>query len=146
MITFKQGDLFKSEMQTLVNATNTQGIMGGGIALAFARRFPAMYEDYRLACDEGEHTVLKPHLFYYAKSHWILNLATKDIIANDSKIENIAAGLGWLYRTYKSAGITSLAVPALGCGLGGLEWTQVKPLMSAILGLLDIPVEIYEPL
>lgn len=61
-IQFRTGDLFQSGAQTLVNATNTEGIMGGGIALAFKNRFPQMFEEYFMACSIGFHTTFRPHL------------------------------------------------------------------------------------
>jgi O-acetyl-ADP-ribose deacetylase (regulator of RNase III) len=145
-ITLTSGDLFESEMQTLVNATNTEGVMGGGIALAFRERFPDMYRNYRRTCLEGLHTVDEPHLWNLDQDGpWILNLATKDLVRNDSTIPNIQAGLRWVVRHYEEEGITSIAFPALGCGLGGLSWKEVKPVMIYFLSRLDIPVEIYEP-
>lgn len=145
-ITLTDGNLFTSEMQTLVNATNTQGVMGGGIALAFRERYPEMYEDYRIACLNDEHTVDLPHLYRYEHhGDWILNLATKDLVRNDSTIENIKAGLRWVVRHYRKEGIESMALPALGCGLGGLQWKEVKPIMVYYLGKIEIPIEIYEP-
>jgi O-acetyl-ADP-ribose deacetylase (regulator of RNase III) len=144
-ITLTSGDLFESEMQTLVNATNTEGVMGGGIALAFRERFHDMYVDYRNACLNGWHTTDSPWLWTLDREPWILNLATKDKVRNDSTIENIKAGLRWVVRHYKDEGIESMAFPALGCGLGGLQWKDVKPVMIYFLSKLDIPVEIYEP-
>lgn len=145
-VVFTSGDLFESGMQTIVNATNIEGIMGGGIALAFKERFPQMYEEYRWACKEGTHTIMKPFLWRHPHFPWVLNIATKDVIHHPSTPFNVAAGLFWLAQNYEREGITSLAVPALGCGLGGCKWEQIGPLMESMLGLLDIPVLIYEPL
>lgn len=147
-IQLRTGDLFQSDAQTLVNATNTEGIMGGGIALAFKKRFPEMFVEYNLACGIGFHTTFRPHLWYAddRSKPWILNLATKDTIAKDSTLDNIEEGLEWLILNYERVGITSLAFPALGCGLGGLDWDDVLPVLEIWLSKLDIPVEIYEPL
>lgn len=143
-VTITSGDLFASGAQTLVNATNTEGIMGGGIALAFKNRFPEMYRDYVHACENGEHTVRIPHLYRY-DAPWILNIASKDLMRNDSTLDNIALGLTWLAANYEHEGITSIALPALGCGLGGCDWEDVKPLMLAFLETMDIPIMLYKP-
>lgn len=149
MIEFKQGNLFESECQTLVNATNTEGFMGGGIALVFRKRYPYMYEGYKFRCAKGEHTVDTPWL-WDVDPKWVLCLATKDKVREPSKLKHIEAGLIWLIQNYQGGPgqdpITSIAFPALGCGLGGLNWRTVKPLMEDLLSRLEIPVEIYEPL
>lgn len=149
MITLTHGDLFDSGCQTLVNATNTEGIMGGGIALVFKQQFPAMFRAYQAECKDGMHTIDVPMLYKYPDpGPWILNLATKDLVRNDSSIEAIKAGLRWVVRNYKAEGITSMAFPALGCGLGGLEWKDVQPVMMYFLGKIDknVEIKIYEPL
>lgn len=77
---------------------------------------------------------------------WVLNFPTKPHWSKKSQLEWVKDGLKHLRKNYKRWGIISLALPALGCSLGGLNWTQVKPLMEKHLSKLDIPVEIYEPL
>jgi O-acetyl-ADP-ribose deacetylase (regulator of RNase III) len=71
--------------------------------------------------------------------------ATKRNWRENSDIVGIEQGLQWIVDNYKAEGIKSLAVPALGCGLGGLNWKDVGPLMCRYLSILDIPAVIYLP-
>lgn len=144
------GNLFESGAQTLVNATNIQGIMGGGIALAFKNRFPMMYQEYLVACQCGKHTTRRPFLWRppveSIGTPCVLNIATKDYVRNDSTLENVEDGMLWLVVNHERERIQSLAIPALGCGLGGLDWGDVAPLICYYLHPLDVPVLLYEPL
>ena len=144
-VTVKIGDLFESRAQTLVNTVNCVGIMGKGIALGFKQRFPEMFEDYKLRCERGEVKLGQPYLYKRARLPWVLNFPTKDHWRDVSRISDIAAGLEHLKLRYKDWGITSLAVPPLGCGNGQLDWTMVGPTLFRHLSRLDIPVELYAP-
>lgn len=139
------GDLFKSSAQTLVNTVNCVGIMGKGIALEFKKRFPEMYEDYAQRCDRGEVKLGRPYLFKQGGGPWVLNFPTKDHWRSVSKLSDISAGLEYLKARYKEWGITSLAVPPLGCGSGQLDWDVIGPTLYRHLSQLDIPVELYAP-
>ena len=75
----------------------------------------------------------------------IICLATKDDWKNSSKIEYVSAGLDDLVNQIKALGIRSVAIPKLGCGLGGLDWGKVRPLIVEKMSAIDgINVEIYE--
>jgi O-acetyl-ADP-ribose deacetylase (regulator of RNase III)/uncharacterized protein YwgA len=139
------GDMFKSSAQTLVNTVNCVGIMGKGIALEFKKRFPEMHEDYVRRCEAKEVKLGQPYLYRSLLPPWILNFPTKDHWRSVSKLEDIVRGLQYLERHLKEWGITSLAVPPLGCGHGQLEWRVVGPTLYRHLKRLDIPVELYAP-
>ncbi len=147
-IIFVRGNLFHSSMQTYTNTINTVGVMGAGIAKQFKTKFPAMFKDYQQRCEHHKVIAGEPYLWKPTDegTAWVLNFPTKQHWRGKSKIEWIEEGLAYLLHHYCEWGIQSLAVPALGCSLGGLKWEQVKPVMENYLGQLDIPVEIYEPL
>ncbi|MEU7911617.1 type II toxin-antitoxin system antitoxin DNA ADP-ribosyl glycohydrolase DarG [Microbispora bryophytorum] len=143
-MTLTSGDLLTSRAQTLVNTVNCVGIMGKGIALAFKRRYPDMFKDYVERCDRGEVKLGEPYV-YGAHDHLIVNFPTKQHWRAVSKLEDIIAGLEHLERHYREWGITSIAVPPLGCGNGQLEWDVVGPTLYRHLSRLDIPVQLYAP-
>ena len=145
MLEFRTGNILDSRMQTLVNAVNTVGVMGKGLALQFKEQYPEMYAEYRRKCENGELTVGTLHLFC-ASDHWILNLPTKRHYRSRSRLSDIEKGLARLRESYKELGIQSIAIPALGCGHGGLNWKDVRPLIEGYLSDLPIPIEVYEPL
>jgi O-acetyl-ADP-ribose deacetylase (regulator of RNase III)/uncharacterized protein YwgA len=140
-----EGDLFTSQAQTLVNTVNTEGVMGKGIALEFRKRFPEMYQDYVQRCRRHEVRLGRPYLFKRPVEPWILNFPTKDHWRSLSRLSDIVEGLEYLRRHYTEWGITSLAVPPLGAGNGGLEWRVVGPTLYRILSTFDIPIELYAP-
>jgi O-acetyl-ADP-ribose deacetylase (regulator of RNase III)/uncharacterized protein YwgA len=139
------GDMFKSKAQTLVNTVNCVGIMGKGIALEFKKRFPEMHEDYVRRCEAKEVKLGQPYLYRSLLLPWILNFPTKDHWRSVSRLEDIVRGLRYLERHLKQWGITSLAVPPLGCGHGQLEWRVVGPTLYRHLERLELPVELYAP-
>ena len=129
MIQRKQGDLLKSGAEALVNAVNTAGVMGKGIALQFKRAFPGNYSAYRAACRQGEVQLGKMFVFHLSAStnpRIIINFPTKKHWQGKSHIEDIDSGLLSLIDVVKAERIGSIAIPALGCGHGGLDWNQVR--------------------
>ena len=144
-VTFKTGDIFESECETLVNAVNTVGVMGAGLAKQFKLKYPQMFKEYKSLCDS--HQFYIGDGFYYQENEKksVLNIPTKKHWKDPSKLEYIEQGLDWFVSHYKLLGISSVAFPALGCGLGGLYWKEVGPLMFEKLDPLPIKVEIYLP-
>lgn len=146
MITYAPGSIFDSPAQTLVNPVNCVGVMGGGLAAEFKRRWPEMFKAYRNKCNSAEMVVGEPIPYYFSDDRFIVNFPTKNHYALPSRIEWIDIGLEFFcVYACRVWGVTSVAFPALGCGLGGLDWKDVKPLMERHLSKLDIPVYIYPP-
>lgn len=145
MIKFIQGDIFESKVQTLVATVNCVGVMGKGLAKEFKERFPEMFKEYARACKRGELQQGKL-LVYDELGKKVLCFPTKDNWKGPSKYEFIEAGLKKLRENYEAWGITSIAIPPLGSGLGGLDWKKVKELIVNYLKDLPIETEIYEPL
>ena len=149
MIVFKTDNIFNSESQTIVNTVNCKGVMGKGLALQFKKKYPDMFNEYRLACKQGYiknggDLWIWDYVDLY-KPKKILCFATKEEWWHPSKLEWIERGLQNFVENYKYLGITSIAFPKLGCTNGKLDWeTQVKPLMFKYLQPLDIICEIYE--
>ena len=145
MVKVVVGDILESKAQTLVNTVNTVGVMGKGVALAFKEHFPDMYEDYRKRCALGLVKLGRPYLYRRTAAPWILNFPTKEHWRSVSRLEDITRGLEYLKEHYREWGITSLAVPPLGCGQGQLEWRVVGRTLYRYLKQLDIEVELYGP-
>jgi O-acetyl-ADP-ribose deacetylase (regulator of RNase III) len=147
LITYVVSDLFQSPARVLVNAVNTVGAMGKGIAYDFRRLYPDMYEQYVALCEGSQFQT--GQLWLYKTPHrWILNFPTKQHWRDPSRLEYIEAGLQKFAATYTEKGITSISFPLLGSGLGGLDWdSQVRPLMERYLAALpiDIFIHLYEP-
>ena len=149
MIEIKLGNLLEENAEALVNTVNCVGIMGKGIALQFKQAYPENFRQYEKACRAKEvqpgqmFTVATGSLF---NPRYIINFPTKRHWKGKSKIEDIKSGLLALVTQVKQLSITSIAIPPLGCGNGGLDWIQVKPLIeSAFAQLPEVQVIIFEP-
>ena len=149
MINNMTGNLLLADVEALVNAVNTVGVMGKGIALQFRRAFPANYAAYRTACARNE--VRPGEMFVFPTNNptgprLIINFPTKRDWRSKSRLEDIEAGLYDLVAVVKREKITSLAIPPLGCGNGGLDWAIVRPKIEAACAeLTDVTVLLYMP-
>ncbi len=158
-----EGDMFFSQMQTLTISVNTVGVMGKGLASRAKYQFPDVYVVYQDVCKQKTLSMGTPYLYDREASldsalaenpstlpnpndrKWFLLFPTKRHWRENSDIDGIEQGLRWVYENYETQRIDSLAMPALGCGLGGLKWKDVGPLMCRYLSNLNIPVRIYLP-
>jgi hypothetical protein len=157
------GDMFFSTLQTLTISVNLQSVMGKGLASRAKYQFPDVYVAYQDVCRSKRLTATKPYLYKREGSldeeladfgadlttrnavKWFLLFATKRKWRENSRLDDIEGGLDWVRRNFREQGIESLAMPALGCGLGGLDWKDVGPLMCRYLHGIGIPVAIYLP-
>ena len=147
-IRYVTGDLLAADSEALVNSVNCVGVMGRGVALAFKRRFPHNYKAYKAACDRGE---LQPGRMFVFETgelvpRLIINFPTKRHWRAGSRLTDVEAGLSALVAEIERRRIHSIALPPLGCGLGGLEWTKVKPrIHRALAGVADLDTLVVEP-
>lgn len=141
------GDLLAAEVDALVNTVNTKGVMGKGLALQFKRAFPEVFEAYESACKRGEVVVGKVHVVARETApRFVINFPTKQRWRAPSKLEYVEAGLVDLVARVAELGIGSIAMPPLGCGLGGLDWRDVRPkIVAAFEALPDVRVLLFEP-
>lgn len=149
MITEARGDLLRADAEALVNTVNTVGVMGKGIALQFKKSYPDMFEVYRKAALAGEVRLGEVQVWetgQMAAPRYIINFPTKRHWKASSRLADIEAGLDDLVRVVRERGITSIAVPPLGCGNGGLSWRDVEPrIRGAFAAVPDVRVLLYAP-
>ncbi|MFY9674539.1 MAG: macro domain-containing protein [Terriglobales bacterium] len=148
MILHAEGDLLATDAEALVNTVNTVGVMGKGIALQFKLAYPENYAAYEAACKREEVQLGKMFVFRRGSTNpkTIINFPTKKHWKGKSKIEDIESGLAALIEVVKKERVQSIAVPPLGCGNGGLDWKDVKPLIEqAFSGLPDVKVQLFHP-
>ena len=146
---FLQGNLLDAPAEALVNTVNTVGVMGKGIALMFKEAFPANFRAYEDACKKKE--VQVGHMFVtenptFDGPRWIINFPTKKHWRQPSKLEWIKDGLQDLKSVIRKHNIRSVALPPLGAGNGGLDWSDVRSEIECALADLDgVEVLVYEP-
>jgi O-acetyl-ADP-ribose deacetylase (regulator of RNase III) len=149
MIEFRQGNLLEADAEALVNTVNCVGVMGKGIALQFKQAYPENYRRYERGCKAGE--VRLGHMLVFptgllANPRFIVNFPTKQHWKGRSRLDDIRTGLADLVNVIKENGIRSIAVPPLGCGNGGLDWADVRPLIEgAFSDLPDVRALVYAP-
>ncbi|MEP7766008.1 macro domain-containing protein [Sanguibacter sp. 25GB23B1] len=149
MITEAKGNLLNAPVDALVNTVNTVGVMGKGIALQFKRAYPAMFKDYAAAAKRGNIAIGSMHVWHLDRldgPRIIINFPTKSHWRSGSKLEDIESGLEDLVEVIRRERIASIAVPPLGCGNGGLDWSDVEPLVRRKLSVLhDVDIRMYPP-
>ncbi len=148
MIEFKTGDIIAEEAEALVNAVNCVGVMGRGIALQFKKSFPENFEAYAAACKRNE--VQPGQMFVFETGqlfpNYIINFPTKRHWRGKSRMEDIEAGLAALAQEIRERDIRSIAIPPLGSGLGGLDWSKVRLRIESMLREFDdLNVVVFEP-
>jgi len=149
MVRLTKGDILASDTDALVNTVNCVGVMGRGIALQFKRAFPENFKLYQKACARGE---VRPGSMFVVESaeltgpRYIINFPTKRDWKNKSRMEDIESGLSALVQVIRARNIKSIALPPLGCGLGGLDWNDVRPRIERALSAVPgVEVLLYEP-
>jgi O-acetyl-ADP-ribose deacetylase (regulator of RNase III) len=149
MVEAGTGNLLDARVEALVNPVNTVGVMGKGLALEFKRRFPANFQAYKVACKAGRVVVGKMFLVEVQGSNGvrlIVNFPTKQHWRDPSRIEYVRDGLVALADDLRARRVRSVAIPALGCGLGGLDWAKVKPLVEQSMAKLpEVRAMVFAP-
>lgn len=149
MIRFKTGDMFAEEAEALVNTVNCVGVMGRGVALQFKRAYPSNFKAYAARCKRGE---MKPGRVFVFETgsgvppQYIINFPSKRHWRGKSRIEDIESGLQSLVQEIRERDIRSVAIPPLGTGLGGLDWSLVRSRIIEAFNKLDsVDVTVFEP-
>lgn len=150
MYEMKTGDLLaNTEVEAIVNTVNIVGAMGKGIALQFRKKYPQMYMEYKKACDRHELQPGKMHVYDLGegnKPRYIINFPTKRHYRDNSRLDDIKSGLIALVKELRERNIKTVAIPALGCSNGKLNWGQVRPFIQTTFKFTEeIKAFIYEP-
>ncbi len=151
MIKHMQGSLLKADAEALVNTVNCVGVMGKGIALQFKQAFPDNFRQYERACRAqqvrpGSMFIVRTGDLYSPNPKYIINFPTKVHWRSQSRLEDIQSGLEALVQDVRELQIKSIAIPPLGCGNGGLDWEQVRPLIEgAFANLPNVQVLLFTP-
>ncbi len=129
MIKITRGDILKADAEALVNTVNCVGVMGRGVALQFRKAFPKNFKAYKVLCDRKGlrlGNVFVHDLNRLKNPRYVINFPTKRHWRSKSRLEYIEAGLNALVEEIRRRDIQSIAIAPLGCGLGGLDWGEVR--------------------
>ncbi len=149
MIEYKAGNILLEDAEALINTVNCEGVMGRGIALQFKNAYPDNFKAYAKACKNNEVQPGKMFVFdtgQLTNPRYIINFPTKRHWRDKSRLEDIDSGLKALVQTIHDYNIQSIAIPPLGSGLGGLNWSSVKTRIEAATKQVSgVKIIIYEP-
>lgn len=155
---WKHGSIFDTTCDAFVVPVNCKGVMGAGIALEYKRRYPNHFEAYKILCERGDMNIGecafmgnkkdlhdKVHVFFPTKDDWRQPSKLEDV---EDGLVNLMGGLKTQHEApdgFLAYTILSIAIPALGCGKGGLDWEDIKPRLEAFAEESPVPTELYHP-
>ena len=143
---FLRGDIFASGAYAIAIPVNCVGVPGAGLAKQFADRHPKATATYVRRCKAG---LLRPgEVIALSKTPEvgvIVCVPTKRHWRDPSLMDDVISGIKALRETAEKMAFPSLAIPALGCGLGGLRWVEVRPVIVQAFKDTKIDVKVYEP-
>lgn len=154
MVEFVQGDILEAAAEALINPVNCVGVMGAGLALQVKTKYPGVFKAYEHGCKQG---LVKIGSVFVVRCgsggfqntnlpRFVINVPTKQHWREKSTLQIVNSGLIALVKEVHRRKIRSIAVPALGCGLGGLDWAVVRgSMVRAFTAIPDVRVFIYEP-
>ena len=152
MIKYSKENIFTTKADIIINTVNCVGVMGAGIAYFFKKKYPAMFEEYKVLCDKNEIEIGKLHVYdildeMKKKVMTIINFPTKNHYKKPSKYKYIELGLRALREYLIDNPGKKISIPALGCRNGKLEWEKVKKLIEKYLSDLstDSDITVFEP-
>ena len=140
------GNILDCDVDALVNPVNTVGAMGKGLARAVKVKYPDVFASYARACKANQVAIGRMHVVERSSApRYVINFPTKQHFRQPSQLEYIETGLVDLVAQVRALAIESIAIPALGCGLGGLAWELVRPRIVAALDSSHARVILFEP-
>jgi O-acetyl-ADP-ribose deacetylase (regulator of RNase III) len=143
MVIYKIGDLFSSKAPALAQGCNTTGKMGAGIAKTFKNQYIGMYKEYKRLCGEGIFNAGEGYIYKTDDNRYIFNLATQGSLSG-AAIEYVDSSFKWMKEQMLKLGINYVAIPKIGCGLGGLDWeNDVLPIIENVFDQKDIVIEVW---
>lgn len=136
------GNMFNTDLGAVGQGVNTLGAMGAGVAVEFRRRFPMMYEDYRKTCEEGLLTPGGLHYFFEDETS-IYNIASQRLTGRDATLDRLRSGTILALEGVLDRDEEGIALPRIGCGIGGLEWSDVRTILGDLADEYDTTVEVW---
>ena len=148
-IQFLTGDLFvnRHQAEALAHGCNCQGVMGAGIAVGFRERYPRMFEEYRRRCKAKPREFNIGDVFFWKEDGLpaVFNLGTQeDYCHARATCQAIEVALRAMKQRAGQEGITSIALPRIGAGYGGLAWKQVRTIIASVFGNWPGTLYVYE--
>lgn len=132
---------------------NTVGVMGKGLAKDFKKVYPILWYLYSSMCSSNILTIGNPcTIFTQCNNHIggsVVFFPTKENWKKPSNLSWIKSGLIFLATSPSKTKWRKMAkkihMPKLGCGCGGLDWNDVRPLIEQFAEMMpDSEIFLYE--
>jgi len=143
MLSEVTGDLLESDEQAIAHGCNCQGFMGGGIAAQVAQRWPDLDAEYRRQCQAGEFKLGSFFAWKTPDGRIVYNLATQEAPGADARLTSVAESVSRMLEDAAARGVGNVAMPRIGSGVGGLEWSDVKSLLVELAAKSSTSITIY---
>lgn len=133
-VEYRTGDLFEQvDLDAIGHGVNCMGKMGSGIAVLFKNEFPEMYESYAKLCEQKK---LKLGMVYPWHEEelelWVFNLATQFKTGRNADLDAVRMTVKKMLAFCEKKCITSVGLPQIGSGIGGLNWREVSKAIEEI--------------
>ncbi len=130
MIYYERADITGTHLTHIVHGCNNQGAFGSGVALAIAKKYPEAQKQYfdlvKPLNNTSRESLLGTAQVVRSKDKIIGNLFTQGSYGRTG----VHAQVKYIYLGLKNfieqVGPQTIASPAIGTGLGGLNWEQVE--------------------
>jgi O-acetyl-ADP-ribose deacetylase (regulator of RNase III) len=141
-LTEHTGSLFDSTADAYVHGVNTEGLMGAGIAVLFKKAYPEMYSVYKALCKLGR---LQPGETWVWEAHdrTIYNIASQDKPGANARLEWFERGLTQTLKHAQENNVVVIAMPRIGCGIGGLDWEDVRDIIEHYAERTPVDIEVW---
>lgn len=141
-LTLHTGDLFTSTADGIGHGVNCRGFMGSGIAPFFKRKYAGMYDAYRVVCLAGNlhggETFIWP-----TPEVTVFNIASQEKEGRNADLSFLESGVRAALIYADKHGVKTLALPRIGCGIGGLDWADVEPLLAGLAAEYECDLEVW---
>lgn len=138
----RKGSLFTSTADAYAHGVNTAGLMGAGIAIGFKHNWPDMYAEYKDLCKTGR---LSPGsvFTYFAPDRTIYNIASQDKPGKNARLSWLESGLFCALGRAAEDNVNTIAMPRIGCGIGGLDWVDVRDIVEHYAENQPVDIEVW---
>ncbi|MBC9707541.1 MAG: macro domain-containing protein [Enterococcus sp.] len=149
MITYKEGDIFTTDMPAIGHGVNCKGVMGSGIAVTVRKLYPDVYKAYAQYCrtpglNGGDVFIMKSEV----DGKYIFNMASQVKMGKNATYDLLEASLWAAFDGLEELELSGLALPQIGCGIGGLEWAKARPMIEEVAAsypLIDVELWTFNP-
>lgn len=140
----KKGDVFNTWQNAIGHGVNCKGVMGAGIAVSFKTRYPDMFKAYERVCEKDILTPGNCMAYRVTPDRIIMNMATQDYPGANAKLSLIYSAAKSAALQVKNIGVWCIAIPMIGTGIGGLDWSMVEKELIKVEELTGVEFEVWQ--